>query len=255
MKIVVCYKSVPNSDSISVNRDLSIDLSSAEWEIGQYDLRAIEAGMKLAAQSEDSTVCALTVGGNIVGNSKLKKAVLSRGPAEMYGVQDPSLAGADSLTSAEVLAAAIAKLGQVDLVLCGEGSGDAYAQQVGNMLGGTLGWTTVNGVSAVSPCDGGLRLERTLGDGVEVLELSLPAVISVTGDINTPRIPTMKDILGAGKKPAVIWPLESLSVGLCPASETISVLAPEQSERKKLIFDASQDGAVSEFAAQLAKAL
>jgi len=254
MKIVVCYKIVPNSDDIGVNSDRSLKLQDAAMEIGQYDLRAVEEGTKLAAATE-GTAIALTVGGEIVANSKLKKGVLSRGPAQMAAVQDEALDHADSLRTAKALKAAVEKIGDVDLVLCGEGSSDEYNQQVGNMLGGLLGWTTVNSVSKIEAAEGMLKLERSVEDGVEVLEVNLPAVISVTSDINTPRIPSMKEILAAGKKPASIFAAADIGGVAEAASQVESVLAPKQTERKQIIIESADEAGVAEFVAHIRKAL
>ncbi len=241
MKFIACYKSVPFEESIGKNPDRTLNFSNITWEIGQYDLNAVEAACQLATASEGSAAV-LTVNGEVVSNSKLKKGILSRGPSEMFGVQDASLEGADTYTVASVLKAAIEKIGDVDVVLCGEGSGDMYAQQVGNVLGGLMGWTTVNAVSSVKFENGVIHMERSVDDGVEVIEASAPLVISVTGDVNRPRIPTMKDIMGAGKKPATVWTLEDVTAPAAPTTEIVSVLAPEETGRQQIIFpDASAE--------------
>ncbi len=253
MKTVICYKCVPDNEGIGIRADRTLDTGSAVYSIGQYDLNAVEAGIQLAG--EDDEVVVLTAGGAVVDNSKLKKAVLARGPKEMYGIMDESLGTADTLAIAKMLKAGIQKIGGVDLVICGEGSGDMYVQQVGNMLGSLLGWNTVNSVCGVTAEDGHLKVERFLEDGVEVLEVDLPAVISVTGDINTPRIASLKDIMGAGKKPSTIWSLSDLAAKTDKVSELISVLAPEETDRKKIVIEGSGDEAVSEFVEHLKKAL
>lgn len=254
MKTVVCFKCVPYSESIQVKGGGELDFSNVSWEIGQYDLNAVELGVQIAADNGGECV-AVTTNGSVVSNSKMQKAILSRGPSGMCGIEDDSFANADSYTSAYALKTAIEKIGDVDLVVCGEGSGDSYAQQVGNILGGLLGWPTINAVSAASIENNTLKLERSSERCVELLEASLPAVISVTGDINTPRIPSMKDILGAGKKPKTIWTAAEAGIELSDASEIISLKAPAQTERKKQIMDAADDAAIAQFASELKKAM
>lgn len=91
-------------------------------------------------------------------------------------------------------------------MICGEGSADVYSQQTGNMLGILMGLPTVNSVSAIcSADDHSICVERSGGEGVEVLSLSLPAVISVNSDICIPKIPSMKDILAAAKSRATVY--------------------------------------------------
>lgn len=236
MKIIACYKLVPEEQDIRVNSDKTLDLSGAQWKIGQYDLNAVEAGMKLA-ECVGGEVIALTAGGEIVDNSMLKKAILSRGPSQMYGVMDEALATADSYTTALVLKAGIEKIGDVDLVLCGEGSGDIYAQQVGPLLGALLGWPAVNAVSKITCEDGRLVVERSLESGSEVLEVELPAVVSVTTDSNMARIPGMRDILGAGKKPSAVWSPADVGAGTDSVNETVSILAPERADRLRIVLE------------------
>ncbi|MDI7048347.1 electron transfer flavoprotein, partial [Escherichia coli] len=80
-----------------------------------------------------------------------------------------------------------------------------YAQQVGLLVGEILQLPVINAVSAIQRQGNTLVIERTLEDDVEVIELSVPAVLCVTSDINVPRIPSMKSILGAGKNPVNQW--------------------------------------------------
>lgn len=254
MKIVVCYKCVVSDDSISVAADRSLDLSHAQWEVGQFDLRAVQAAMDLIAECGGS-VSALTAAGEIVSNSKMKKAILSRGPEAQFGVQDSRLTDADETAVAEVLAAAIKKIGDADLILFGEGSGDMYSQQMGNLVGGFLGWNTLNAVCSIAKTDDALRVKRISGNVEETLEVQLPAVISVTGDINTPKIPTMKDILAAGKKPSTVWSIEDLGMQITEFAATDEIKAPQSAERKRQIFEGCDEDTIKAFAACIQKAM
>ena len=254
MKIIACYKLVPEEENIQVNKDNTLDISKAEWKVGQYDLNAVATAMELVA-AMGGEVVVLTTGGEIVNNSKLKKSILSRGPSQMYGIMDSTIPGSDSYTTAQVLKAGIEKIGGVDLVLCGQGSGDDYAQQVGPMLGELLGWPTVNAVSKVMAEGNKLIVERDLENCVEVLEMELPAVISVTSDINIPPIPGMKEILGAGKKPATIWSLADVGAGAGGVTETVSILAPEQPGRLHIVLEGDSEENIETLYNYLRKAL
>lgn len=202
MKILVCYKYIRDENEISVAPDRTIKADAAAWVISPYDLNAIEAGMKLAAAS-GGTVEVLTAGGEAVDNSKMRKAVLSRGPAKMYGVRCPECG--DLLSTARLLKQAIEKIGGVDLVICGEGSGDMYSQQLGNLLGALMGLPTLNCVSSLEYDAGVLTAGRVSGSRTEKYHISCPAVVSVTSDICRAHIPSMKEILAAGKKPVEVW--------------------------------------------------
>ncbi len=234
MNIVVCYKMTPDPADIETRRDGSISLDRAEWTIGSLDLQAIEAGVRLA-EVTGGKVTGLSAGPQQIDNSKLKKDFLSRGAAELVLIVDPMLNDADTFMTARVLAEAIHKLEPVDLVICGEGSADLYFQQVGLQLGELLGWITINAISRIGPLGGNaLLVERTLEDEIEVIEAPMPAVLSVTTDINPPRLPTMMEILKAGKKPIRQWTLADLGLAghLEPGVEVVAVTAPQSVERK-----------------------
>lgn len=254
MKIVACYKCI-KADPIGTNKDGTLDFSKSTLEIGKYDLAAVEAAMKVAAVA-DAKVTALTANGAVVSDTKMKKTILSRGPAEMVGVQDACLEDADSLTVAEVLKNAVEKMDDVGLVICGEGSGDMYARQVGSLMGAMLGWPTVNEVSAVEYLgDNTVKVERTLSDCTEVLTVALPAVLGVTSDIYSPRIPSMKDIIGAGKKPSTVWSLADVGYEYNAAASVVSVLAPEKAERKQIILEGASEENLDALAEYIKKAL
>ena len=244
--ILVCYKIVPEEQDIVVNADKTLSFERAELKLGQYDLNAVEAGMQLT-EAAGGTVSSLTVGGDEVKNSKMQKSILSRGPHSNYAVCSPSLAGADCNTTAKTLALAAGKIGHWDLILCGEGSSDLYSQQVGIQLGELLGVPSVNAVSSIAADGGKLVVERTLESEVETLSVPLPAVLSVTSDINTTRVPSMKEIMGAGKKPSTIWSGDDLAVPEDRAEETISLLAPKQADRKCVVVEGDSNDSVASF--------
>ncbi|NLI91292.1 MAG: electron transfer flavoprotein [Peptococcaceae bacterium] len=255
MNIITCYKIVPEEQDIVVLPDRSLSFARAEWKIGQYDLNAIEAGMQIV-EAAGGKVSALSVGDKQLENSKLKKGVLSRGPEDLYLVMDEQLENSDTFLTAQVLTAAIRKIGEFDLVICGEGSSDLYAQQVGAQLGEMLNIPTINGISKITPEGNKIIAERTLGNEIEVLEISLPAVVSVTTDINLPRIPSMKNILAAGKKPIIEWDLSAVGLqGVTKQTEVISTLAPENVERKKVIFEGESEEVIQKLFESIRKEL
>lgn len=252
MRILVCYKYIPDENEISVNPDRTMKLDAAPWVISPYDLNAIEAGMKLAEAAGESTVEVLTAAGEVLDNTKMRKAVLSRGPAKMYGVK--SAVCGDLFSTASLLAKAVRRIEGVDLVICGEGSGDMYSQELGNMLAAMLDVPAVNGVEELAYTDGAVLASRSNGSRRETLRLSGLTVVSVTSDICRAHIPSMKEILAAGKKPVEIW--DAAELGECAAaSETVSVLAPERAERKRVVFRESDEDGVDEFAKTIKKYL
>ena len=252
MNIVVCCKVVPDDQDIQVAADGTLDYSKAKNTVSAYDLNAIEAAAQLAAANEGSNVVAVTVGGADIDDSKLKKNVLARGVDELYMTADDACKGLDAHAAAAALADLVAKAGESDLILCGDGSADDYAQQVDVQLAARLGLPSVNGATKIEAGSGSVTVERTLEDVVEVVEAPLPCVVSVAPDIALPRIPGMKDLLAAGKKPMGGAGADGAYES---ALEVLSCKAPEQAERKLEVMDASEDGAIEKFAAALKAAL
>lgn len=255
MNIVVCYKIVPDEQDAVIASDRSLSFERAALKIGDYDLNAVEAGAQLAALHDAKLTC-VTIGGSSVEDSKLKKSILARGPVENFAVKDEVLVHAGSTLTARVLKMAIERIDSPDLILCGEGSADLYSQQVGIQLGELMGLPTINAVSAIE-IDGALaHVERTVGNQIEKLDVPLPAVLSVVADMNEPRIPSMKDILSAGKKPSTV--IDAAELGFADFSEhleTVSTLAPEQKDRAHEIIEGDSEEAVSAFLDKVRAAL
>ena len=251
MKIAAAFKVVPDDQDIKVNGDRTLDYSKAKNTISIYDLNALEVAAQIAAENGANAV-AITAGPASIDDSKLKKNVLARGVEELFMTADDACANMDARGAAIELAKLVEQAGDIDLVICGDGSADNYAQQTDVQLACKLGWPIVNAASKVTVKGDTLEVERTLEDAVEVVEVSLPAVVSVTPDAAEPRIPGMKDILAAGKKPMNVAGAADV------AASTITVVdckAPKQADRKLEILDASEDGAIEKFAAALKAAL
>lgn len=242
MKIVTCCKIVPNEEEIQVlpNRELSME--GTPWKISQYDLNALEEGKKLAAAT-GGTMTALSVGGTAaLEPTKIRKDVLSRGADELSLVINDEHSFSDSLETAKAIVAALNNCGGYDLVLCGTGSSDLYVQEVGVQVGALLGIPSVNNVTGITPKDGAVEVERALEDSVEVLEIPLPAVLSVSSEINVPTVPAMRDIMRAGKKP--VNALEVSLADAAPSTKSLEQLAPEQQERRMQIIEGDNEEAV-----------
>ncbi|EHN5325264.1 electron transfer flavoprotein [Salmonella enterica subsp. enterica serovar Newport] len=275
MKIITCFKLVPEEQDITVTPEHSLNFDRAEAKISQFDLNAIEAAAQLAGDGDEiaaqlagdgdeiaaqlagdgDEIAALTVGGSLLQNSKVRKDVLSRGPDALFMVQDAQLEHALPKETALALASAAEKIG-FDLLLFGEGSGDIYAQQVGLLTGELLKLPVINAVSHIQRDGDKIIVERTLEEDVEIIELTLPAVLCVTSDINVPRIPSMKAILGAGKKAVTSWLASDIHwTPTTPMAELVAISVPPQTERKHIILDNDSPEAITALADHLKKSL
>lgn len=254
MKIITCYKCVPDEQDIVINNaDGSLDISKANVKISQYDLNAIEAACQLKQQIADVQVIALSVGGKALTNAKGRKDVLSRGPDELLVVIDDQFEQALPQQTAAALAAAAQKSG-FDLIVCGDGSADLYAQQVGLLVGEMLNIPAINGVSKIiALTESTLTVERELEDEIETLSIPLPAVVAVSTDINSPQIPSMKAILGAAKKPVQVWQPADIGLDVQDVYSVQQVAAPKQRERQRIVIEGDGEDQIAAFADHLRK--
>lgn len=234
MNIVVCCKFLPSVDDLVTREDGSVSLANAEWKINEADLNTVQAGVDLA-KATGGKLIALTVGDRHIESGKLKKDLLSRGPEELFQVISDDLQTADPSVLSRILAAAVSKIG-ADVVICGDGSEDYYNQQTGIQLGEILGWANVNNVNKIEIEDGLLVVERLLEKRIEVLEVPMPAVLTVSKSINVPQRPNMRAVLAAGKKPVQVCSAEELNISFQTCMETLSVQAPDSVDRKNIVF-------------------
>jgi electron transfer flavoprotein beta subunit len=251
--LLVCYKWTLDEQDIKINpADLSLDASRAKGKISDFDRQAIEEA-SLIVEKQGGTVAALSYGTSAVKQSL--KDVLSRGPNKAFYIADKSAESADAYVIASVLAAAIRKIGPFNFILLGEGSSDMFYQQTGPRLAQLLGIPCVSFVQKMEIEGDVLKATRKLSDSLEEVSVKGPAVISVLSEINKPRIPTLKQVLGAAKKPNEEVKIADL--GLTPAQ-----LAPKAvrksakgfvMNRKHIVYKESDAAAnVAKLAASLA---
>jgi electron transfer flavoprotein beta subunit len=207
--VIACFKWVVDEAYIRKGAAGELDFSAVDYKISEYDRNALEEAVRCRDEG-GGKVTALTAGGPEA--AKGVKDALSRGADTAVFAGDPAFAALDSSQTAAVLAAVIRSRIPYDLIVCGEGSGDQYAQQVGPRLAENLGIPCVSYVLKINlAADGkGIVAERRVEEGIEVVEVPFPVLVTVLPEINTPRIPGVKDTLMAGKKPVVTVKKEEL---------------------------------------------
>lgn len=249
MKTLVCYKWVPDEADIIVDQATkTLNMEKVKFKVSEYDRNAIELGVSLS-EKNGFNVESLTVGPKVKASTT---DVLARGIEKAYYVETEAL---DSSASAKVIAEAVKRIGRVDLVICGEGSGDQYSQQVGPRVAALLGYQLVTYVSSFTVESETYIAERKLEDGFEVVNVQGPTVATVLSDINTPRIPGMKQILSAKKKPSEAIELASLvNEDQLSAGITVKNIGPSIQDRKQIRINADGES-IEEAAAKLVKQL
>lgn len=234
--IIACYKWVIDEADIKVDaktRELQFD--RVNYKISEYDRNAIEEAVKIC-EAQGGEVIALTAGTE-KARASLKDA-LSRGPAQAIYVNDELLGNADAFITARVLAKAVAKVPDYQMIICGEGSSDQYNQQVGPQLAALLGIPAITFVNKLTVLPDKVVAERKLEDGIEVVEAAYPVLVTVLPDINKARIPSLKQILGASKKPVKEIKLPELGLTpeeLKPCFKVASALAYVMARKQQRI--------------------
>lgn len=232
MNIVVAMKQIPDLQQVRIrNREPVLD--DVPLTLGSIEKNALEAGIELRDKT-GGKVTVLSAGNEDIEDTV--KEALAAGADEAFLVIDDSLDGAESSVIAGVLAASIQKMEEPSLILFGEGSGDNYSGQVGSRIAELLDLPQVSFASNIEIKGDKAIVTRSLEDGEEIVEVDLPAVVAVLADINEPRIPSVTQILKAGKKPKEVLELDELEIKDTGKAQVITVsnLAPE-TERKRIV--------------------
>lgn len=237
MNIVVAMKQVPDLQQVRI-RNREPVMEGVPFTLGIIDKNALEAGIQLK-ESTGSNLIVVSAGNEEV--EETIKEALAAGADEAYLVLDDKLDGMESSLTASLLAAIIQKIDNVDLVLFGEGSGDNYSGQVGSRVAEILGLPQVGYASKIELDGTVARITRSLEDCEELLEVQLPVVVTVKGDINEPRIPSVSQILKAGRKPKEILDLDDLGIEIAGDKKisTLSNLAPETNRKRVAVKSVS----------------
>lgn len=226
MNIVVAMKQIPDLQQIRIKNRKPV-LDDIALTFGNIDKNALEAGVQLK-EATGSNLIVISVGKESLEDT-IKEA-LAAGADEAYLLLDDGIEDMESSRTAQLLAESIKKIDDVGILLFGEGSGDNYSGQVGSRVAEILGLPQVGYAKSIDVSGNSVTVTRSLEDCEEVLEAELPVVLSVMADINEPRIPSVTQILKAGKKPKKIVELDVTQDKML---ETISNLAPEM-QRKQI---------------------
>jgi electron transfer flavoprotein beta subunit len=216
MRVVVCVKYVPDAQAHrTFATDHTTERAAVDGLLSELDEYAVEEALTVAEEAAggDAEVVVLTVGPDEAA-AAVKKALQMGAHAGVH-VNDEAIAGSDSVATSLVLAAAIRKLGEsepVDLVLTGLASTDGVMSVVPAMLAERLGLPQVTFASELTVHETAVTIRRDGDTASETIEASLPAVVSVTDQINEPRYPSFKGIMAAKKKPVQTWSLDDLGV-------------------------------------------
>ena len=212
MNIVVCIKQVPESTEVRVDpKTNALIREGVKSIVNPVDENAVEAALQLRDQHGGS-VTVITMGPPQA--EEALRHTLAMGADEAILLSDPASRGSDTLATSYVLAQMVRKIGDVDLILCGKQAIDGDTGQVGPGLAERLGIPQVTFAIGLEVTDGRLQARRVLDDFFEVLEVKLPAVVTVVKQINEPRFPGMRNVLKAKKAQITKWSAADINADL-----------------------------------------
>lgn len=246
MKIAVCIKAVPDTETkIQLAADKqNIDFTGVRYITSPYDEFAIEEALRLKEKHGGETT-AFSMGGPEA--TDVLRDSLARGLDSAVHLQDPSFVNLDPLSTAKVLAAAIAD-GGFDIVLCGHQAVGADNSQVPSMLAELLDWPQVNIALKLEVEGGKFKAEREIEGAHELVEGTLPALISTQKGLNEPRYPSIKGVMAARRKEIAVKDAAALAlagkVGAAQCKMKIKEMTLPPDRPQGRIIDGDVDSAV-----------
>ena len=240
MKIVVCIKHVPDVQSERRIEEGRL-VRGEEDVLNELDENAVEAAVSLAEDS-GGEVIALTMGPE--DSEDGVRRALQMGADSGLIIADDELAGADVVTTARVLAAAIERIGGVDLIVTGMASLDGMTSMLPGALAAAVGVPALTLATELEVDGGAVTIQRTTGTLRETLRAPLPALVSVTDQANEPRYPNFAAMRAAKKKPLDVLSLDDLDLeGLGePAVSVVAAQARPAREAGIIRTDAGEAG-------------
>jgi electron transfer flavoprotein beta subunit len=208
MNMIVCVKQVPDPEAppasfkIDTATNTVVPPAGVPPVISPFDEHAVEAALRIK-DAQGGKITALSLGTGLLRD--VVKKPLSMGADELVLLEDEAFAGGDSWSTAHALAAAIKKIGEYDIIFTGRQAADWDAGQVGSGIAEILGLPIVTLARKVEATDGQLRVERVIPDGYQVVEVGVPAVITVSNELGEPRYATIKGIMAAKRKEPTVW--------------------------------------------------
>ena len=262
LNILVCIKFTVDSNLLQTDEATGMpDFKHATYRISAFDENAIEAALQLANHPSRKVVAVSLLKTPPPKEVMLK--VLAMGIDALYIIKDDEELANDAFSIASVLVAAVntirdqENIKSWDLVVCGEASDDDYNSQVGPRLGTDLGLPIITYATQLSLEGNCLTAKRAIEERVETVETDLPALVTVGLEINDPRMPTVLQIMGAGRKPIVelcvskLEGYDSFSLNTKNSIRDLEIFSPPSLRKQNVIEGENSEEIVEELLRQL----
>ena len=243
MTVVVAYKYAANRQDASVTADGSVNWSRAKSTVSEYDPVAIQLGRDLA-DANGAELVGVSVGAKDAASSMAKKNALSKGLDRAVVVADGDAPTWNATKVASALAELVKGVDGADILLTGDSSVDEGARMVSALAAGYLGWPCFQGVVSVVKTAEGYEITQNVPGGTRTVAVAGPVVVAAAPDAVTPKVPSMKEILAAGKKP-----FATAEVSAADVEVTVTGRAKPDSKARKNQILAGPDAAAQLIAA------
>jgi electron transfer flavoprotein beta subunit len=243
MNILVCIKQVPDTTDVKIDpKTNTLIREGVQSIINPFDAYAIEEAVRLKERfGGKATVITM---GPPQAQDALKEAI-SLGIDEAIHLSDRAFAGSDTWATSLILSAAIKKIGDFDLIICGKQASDGDTAQVGPGIAAHLDLAQATYVRRIDSVHLDTNpkvmiVERLLEEGYELIKIHLPALITVVKEINTPRMPSLKGKMRAQKAAITVWGnkdlgIEENKIGLKGSpTQVVKIFTPPHKEGGKV---------------------
>jgi electron transfer flavoprotein beta subunit len=248
MNIIVCAKQVLDIAELKMDSESNKPiLQGLDSKVNEIDKNAVEEALKIK-EKLGGKITVITVSEQDA--KERMKEILAMGADEAIIIS--SSKEIDYAGIASLLSAAINKIGAFDIILCGEASTDMFSGQVGPRLAGMLSIPQITYVQSIDAEKDVIKAERNLGDKVISMQSSYPILLSVTKEINEPRLPSLMQILAAANKPIQEWSENDFSISLEPKVKKIDLQGVSM-ERKNIIYKDDSDESIQQLVDNLTK--
>ena len=245
MDIIVCIKQVPDTAEVKINPETgTLIREGIPSIINPYDMHALEAGLQIK-EKERGRVTVLTMGPP-QAEAALREAI-AMGVDEAVLLTDRAFAGSDTWATSYTLSKAIKKLG-ADMIVCGKQAIDGDTAQVGPEIAAFLNIPHVSYVRRIEEITGNsIRVQRLMDEGYDIVESSLPVLLTVVKELNTPRLPSLKGKMAAKKAQIKKWGVADIQadenkLGLNGSPTRVkNIFAPEAKSDRKIFRGTSEE--------------
>jgi len=263
MNMIVCAKQVPDPEAppasfkIDPATNKAVPPAGVPPVISPFDEQAVEAALRIK-DAKGGKISIISLGTGLLRD--VVKKPLSMGADELILLEDPAFAEGDSWSTAYALAMAIKKIGQFDIIFCGRQAADTDAGQVGTAIAEILGIPQVTVAKKVEALDGKAKVEKVTADGYDVVEVNLPALITVSNELGEPRYATIKGIMAAKRKEPIIWKpadigADAAKIGAAGRrSKMLKLFQPVREGKVELITGENEEDAAGNLAKKLVEA-